>query len=1345
MPNPTKDRNYLKSRFETNNVPSEQDYADLIDAAVNQTDDGFHKSVGDPLVIDTGINGDPRNRVLQFNRNYQQDPIPEWLLEMDPNGGNANPGLNFLNRDQHSALFLSSEPRPRVGIGTVMPEAGLHIFNDSPPEWRFGMLQGDISLQLGHDNPGGVGSILMKSDLPGEHFFIRPGGNAARMDFSNGQYIFNSDRDVTGGNPGVLQIADGNGNSSVQLHADGDSFIERGNVGLGTANPQARLHVTGGAIMPESGNHPQSGILFPPDPGGGSGDTAWMRYYARSGEATTLEIGVSNDGDDNIALLAPRGVGINHLEPSAALDIQVNNDPKALAIRSNQWNAASKFRINTIGALNDNRLGMTWDGLNYHLMEMRNTGRTYFKDAERQDGYGLRVGAAWGEYGIFAESGSVAVGGVDGVSMQNGQVRVTADGKVGVGTGTPGAQMHIANDSPAAYLYQDVINDVSLELGKDMNGALGSIKLHSYNAGQFNFIRPSNGNFHLDASTGYYYINWDPSVHQGNPGRMILGGRAGDNLLMLNTEGDSFFNGGNVGIGTSIPSAKLHVANDSALDWHYASLVNDISLELGKNGGNGSIGSIKMNSTDQDQFCFIRPSNGNLHVDSTRANYFFNYDASANGGLPGHILVGDGQGEQKISLRTLGSSYFAGGRLGIGTKTPEAQLQVTGGSIMPQPGDHENSGIMFPRDAFGGGGDAAWIRYYARTGEATTFEIGTANDGDDNIALMSPSGVGINHNTPTAALDIQSPNDFALALRRDSWAPNAKWQINTEGGPGSEFLAFSWQNVADRKFVIRSNGRVGIGNYDPQAQLDVAGVTIDGTFGRNLFKDVERHDGQGLRVGAAWGKYGIYAQNGAAVVGGADGVRFQDEHIKVTPDGKMVIGDGSPIGAGKLLVDGRIDVHYGSAPIFNGLYHSATDERAQLVLQSRYSDLVIGSSQINSVHGSTLTFATSDPANPNDYRKFVFNQGNWGARKHMMEIGYDDVNHPNPHTVVAASNVMTLNGLDNKVGIANRDPQHALDVNGEIHTSEPYTMTTAESFTVGGDINKYYPIVFEDHGWSQGVLELEINRHYTHTNSSWRGTIMARIKSHNSNWGHGSEFWELDVVQTRRFIAGVDHVAKAPRVIVWLKGGNTTYQWRSNQKVTLADVDALDTKITFGAGQPNEESVTSIATLPAAYDHSVIRIESRPNGGSFLTGMITMWTGTAAPSGWALCDGTQGTPDLRGRFVIGSGQGNGLSNRPANQQGGAETVALSEAQLPPHTHGVNDPGHFHTWTASRQRAGTDDHNNTSELSTGDAGGQDTIIKNTNSKGTGISLQNTGSGAAHENMPPFYALAYIMKL
>ena len=91
-------------------------------------------------------------------------------------------------------------------------------------------------------------------------------------------------------------------------------------------SPWKRVLIDNGLITPSAGPGTDAGIKFPNDPAGGSGDTAWIRYYAYSGEKTTLEIGVSNDGinptsQDSINLVSPSGVGVNKQEPSYTLDV----------------------------------------------------------------------------------------------------------------------------------------------------------------------------------------------------------------------------------------------------------------------------------------------------------------------------------------------------------------------------------------------------------------------------------------------------------------------------------------------------------------------------------------------------------------------------------------------------------------------------------------------------------------------------------------------------------------------------------------------------------------------------------------------------------------------------------------------------------------------------------------------------------------------------------------------------------------------------------------------------------------------------------------------------------------
>lgn len=96
----------------------------------------------------------------------------------------------------------------------------------------------------------------------------------------------------------------------------------------------------GKSIVPSVGHDWESGINFPVDPGGGYGDRAWVHYYAREGENTTLEIGVGNDGEDHITFNATGNIGVNILEPASKF--HVNGD--ALA---NAWNLSSDVRLKT--------------------------------------------------------------------------------------------------------------------------------------------------------------------------------------------------------------------------------------------------------------------------------------------------------------------------------------------------------------------------------------------------------------------------------------------------------------------------------------------------------------------------------------------------------------------------------------------------------------------------------------------------------------------------------------------------------------------------------------------------------------------------------------------------------------------------------------------------------------------------------------------------------------------------------------------------------------------------------------------------------------------------------------
>jgi hypothetical protein len=166
---------------------------------------------------------------------------------------------------------------------------------------------------------------------------------------------------------------------------------------------------------------------------------------------------------------------------------------------------------------------------------------------------------------------------------------------------------------------------------------------------------------------------------------------------------------------------------------------------------------------------------------------------------------------------------------------------------------------------------------------------------------------------------------------------------------------------------------------------------------------------------------------------------------------------------------------------------------------------------------------------------------------------------------------------------------------------------------------------------------------------------------------------------------------------------------------------------------------TSAAVTLGTYDniYGIVGVQTAV-GTTIPTGVITLWYGAigSVPTGWYLCDGSNGTPDLRDKFVVGAGSTYSV----------AATGGSTDAIVVTHTHTatsvVTDPTHSHSFTASVSTYGPRGGAGSEYWGAAPSG------STTAAASTGITVATTnasaGTSGTNANLPPYYALAYIMK-
>jgi len=280
------------------------------------------------------------------------------------------------------------------------------------------------------------------------------------------------------------------------------------------------------------------------------------------------------------------------------------------------------------------------------------------------------------------------------------------------------------------------------------------------------------------------------------------------------------------------------------------------------------------------------------------------------------------------------------------------------------------------------------------------------------------------------------------------------------------------------------------------------------------------------------------------------------------------------------------------------------------------------------------------------------------------------------------------------------------------------------------------------------------------------GGTASGLTAFSGTTGQATNFSSSNVLVTGGTVAGLTAFSGTT--------GQATNFSSSNVLVTGGNVSGV-----VGANNAftSANLINSVATTKAVSDSSTAVATTAYVHAYLPTGIIVMWNSTAAsiPTGWQLCDGSNGTPDLRGQFIVGAG-----GSYTPGDTGGAASVTLSSNTMPIHSHvlsgslttgsagshshtaSVTDPGHNHSLPIQYSGSGGNfpDLNGFSGTPVSSPSPTGTAVTNisvsvasvidhthslTLSGNTQTAGGSGGSTQPHENRPPYYALCYIQKM
>ena len=414
------------------------------------------------------------------------------------------------------------------------------------------------------------------------------------------------------------------------------------------------------------------------------------------------------------------------------------------------------------------------------------------------------------------------------------QFTIKNNGNVGIGITSPEQKLHIAGGTPGVKLEgtQPRIwlseNDTSNlnTLIRNINGKLQIDTVKDDDSFVENRLTIKHSDGKVGIGTADPNALLDLKLTSGHPLYIRSGTEADDNLFLfenplntgqgpqfsmyerdttnikvrLSTYGDSYFTGGNVGIGTTSPNYRLTVTDTNA--------GGDIGIRLQNNSTtDDTTASLRLATTTNDTYStgFITAgrtpapymqfgvannvmamridSNGNVGIGTTSPGAVLEIkDANVNGYI---FKAGDSVADRFCIV--------SGGKVGIGTVSPALQLDVVGGIQMS--------------------GDQFWYK-----GGAFRFINRTSGSSVESMRISDAGNVGIGLTSPNAKLDVKFFGSGKIAHQIQT-NDASSYAINHIGGGGADDVKFRVNGGGG----VYAAGNVGIGTTSPSARLEIAG------------------------------------------------------------------------------------------------------------------------------------------------------------------------------------------------------------------------------------------------------------------------------------------------------------------------------------------------------------------------------------------------------------------------------------------------------------------------------------------------------------------------------------------